>query len=490
MRLKVSKKLVALFVVLLIVVGGVGYLYFPRGSSLSAAVAATLAVLNTDITAQKGGADFVPALDGDLLASGDVVKSSANGRAVLTFFDGSSLTVDTGSVVKVTTLNRLENGGIQLVIEQSLGRTWASVSKLKTADSKFEIRTPTSTAAVRGTAFETVVELRPDGTTSVTYKADDGLVVVTANSGGQTNVSANTEVTIAQNQQAPANPAPIPPSPTLRITASAGLGFALTAPTGATCGSAGNKAEIPGCLVNGNVITIRDPVAGRYALMMSAAAAAPGATVRVEALRGTAVEATQTLTRTFALGDLVRSGFTYAVAAPQTVSAFEPAEQITSVCGAQATGRIFSAGTIDERYDLLRQYAASNKSQPVSLVVTDAELVASIRRAVGQGDPNVPATIKDVAITIDGSGIHLTGNVVTPLGTFAASGDVIAGPVNGRLSLRLRSLSAGPVPSAILQQIQTAVERGMNEFTDSFPMVVRQVALRAGCLGVMGTTPQ
>ena len=43
------------------------------------------------------------------------------------------------------------------------------------------------------------------------------------------------------------------------------------------------------------------------------------------------------------------------------------------------------------------------------------------------GDPNVPATIKDIVITIDGSGIHLTGNVMTPLGTFAANGDVIAG---------------------------------------------------------------
>lgn len=490
MRVKISKKLIALIVVLLVIVGGAGYLYFPRGSSLSATVAATLAILNTDITAQKGGADFAPALDGELLSSGDVVKSSSNGRAVLTFFDGSTLTVDTGSVVKVTTLNRLDNGGIQLTIEQSLGRTWASVSKLKTPDSKFEIKTPTSTASVRGTAFETIVEQRPDGTTVVTFKADDGEVVVTAVAGGQTSVTANTQVTIAQNQQAPTTAAPIPPSPTLRVTSSAGIGFAVTAPTGATCGSAGNKSEISGCLVNGNVITIRDPVVGRYALMMTSAAAAPGATLKVEALRGTTVEATQTLTRTFALGDLVRSGFTYALATPQAVSAFEAVEQITSVCGAQATGRIFSAGTVQERYDLLRTYAATNRSQPVSLVVTDAELVASIQRATAASDPNVPATIKDIIITIDGSGIHLTGNVVTPLGTFAANGDVIAGPVNGKLVLRLRGLSASPLPSAVLEQIQNAVERGMNEFTGSFPIVVRQVALRLGCLGVMGTTPQ
>jgi hypothetical protein len=488
--LKISKRLVAVVVILLVFVGGGAYLYFPRGSSVSATVAATLAILNTDITSQKSGsADFSPALDGDLLLTGDVVKSSSQGRAVLTFFDGSTLTVETGSVVKVTTLNRLPGGGIQLTIEQSLGRTWASVQKLKTPDSRFEVKTPTSTASVRGTAFETTVVQNPDGTTSVTYKADDGEVVVSAVAGGQTSVTANTQVTVAQNQPAPPAPAPIPPGPSLRVTSSDGVGYALIAPTGATCGSAGNKAEIPGCLVNGNVVTIREPVVGRYVVMMTAAAAVPNATLKVEALRGTTIESTQTLTRTFALGDLIRSAFTYAAAQPLNVAAFEPAEQISSVCGAQATGRVFSAGTIDERYNLLRQFAASNKNTPASLVVTDAEVTASANKSL-PNDPSQPAQVRDLAITIDGAGLHLSAKIATAIGTFDASGDVIAGPVNGKLVLRLRNLSAGPVPGAILQQIQAAVEKGLNEFSDSFPIVVRQVALRPGCLGVMGTTPQ
>ena len=478
-----------MIVILLVFVGGGAFLYFPRGSNLSATVAATLAILNTDISAQKGNADFAPALDGELLASGDVVKSSANGRAVLTFFDGSTLTVDTGSIVKVATLNRLPNGGIQLTIEQTLGRTWASVAKLKTPDSKFEIKTPTSTASVRGTAFETIVVQNPDGSTSVTFKADDGELAVTATAGGTTTVPANTQVTVNQNQQAPASPAPLPAGPSLRLTGTAGLGYAVIAPTGATCGSAGNKQEIPGCLVNGDVVTIREPVVGRYVLMMTSATAITNATVKIDALRGTAVEGTQTFTRTFALGDLVRSAFTYAAATPQTVGALEPAEQISSVCGAQATGRVFSAGTVDERYNLLKSYAAANRNTPVSLVVTDAEVTASANRSL-PSDSSQPATVKDLKITIDGSGLHLTANVVTPIGTFAATADVIAGPVNGKLVLRLRNFSAGPLPGAVLDQIQTSVESGLNDFTNTFPMTVRQVALRPGCLGVMGTTPQ
>src|SRR6185503_6078472 len=298
----------------------------------------------------------------------------------LTFFDASTMTVETGSQVKVTTLNRLDNGGIQATIEQSLGRSWNSVQKLKTPDSKFEIKTPTSTAVVRGTSFEVNVVQNADGTTQVTYTTDEGELAVTANAGGTVAVPANTQVSIATNQPAPAAATPIPPSPTLRVTSSAGLGYALTAPTGATCGSAGNKAEIPGCLVSGNVLTIRAPVAGRYALTMTSAAAAQGATVKVEALRGATVEATQTLTRTFAVGDLVRSAFTYGAATPQTVSAFEAAELVTSVCGAQATGRVFSGGTLDERYAQFEAFVRTNKSAPVSLVVNDADVAAAVTK--------------------------------------------------------------------------------------------------------------
>ena len=482
-------KRVILLVLLLILVGGGVYLYLPRGDSLSASVAATLAVLNTDITSQRGGAgDFKTALDGDLLASGDIVKSSTAGRAVLTFFDGSTLSVETGSAVTVTALNHLANGGIQATIEQTLGRTWASIAKLKTPDSKFEIKTPTSTAVVRGTAFETNVVQLPDGTTQVTYKTDEGTVAVTANAGGTTNVTANTQVTIATNQQAPAAPTPIAPAPTLRVTSSA-VGFALTGPTGATCGSAGNKAEIFGCVVNGNVVTIREPLAGRYVLMMTTAAAAPGATVKVDAVRGSTVESSQTFTRNFALGDLVRSAFTYGSATPQTLSAFEAPELVTSICGAQATGKVFSGGTLDERYSLFDAFVRGNKSAPVSIVVNEADVAAAVTKAIADQGAGAPVTVKDVKITIDLAGIHLAGSATTPIGDQSATADVVMGSSNGKLAFRVRSLTAGPLPGPLLDQLRAAIEKSANESAGDFPMVVRQVAFREHCVAVMGTAP-
>ena len=86
-------------VILLLIVGGVGaFLYFPRGgASTSATNAATLAVLNTAIEGSRAGAGFAPALDGEVYATGDLVRANSDGRGVLTFFDASSLSVDPGA---------------------------------------------------------------------------------------------------------------------------------------------------------------------------------------------------------------------------------------------------------------------------------------------------------------------------------------------------------------------------------------------------------
>lgn len=485
--MKLSKRLVAVPVILLVVVGGGVLLYLPRGDSLSATVAATLAVLNTDITAQRGASgDFLPAIDGDLFKSGDVVKASTDGRAVLTFFDGSTLTVDPGSVVRVMTLNRLENGGIQVTIEQTLGRTWSSVSKLKTPDSKFEIQTPTSTAAVRGTAFETNVQRRPDGSLAVTYTADDGQLLVTAVAGGQTTVTPNTQVEIDSNQPAPQNPTPLPPQPTLRVTSSSGIGVAVTDPSGATCGSTGNKQEIFGCLQSANGITIRRPAGGHYTVLLTAAAASQNATLTVDALLGTTVQATRAFTRTFAIADLVRTGFAYGATDPQTVGPFDPAELVTSVCGAIGNGRIFSGGSLQERTDAIAAYGQANHGADVALVVTEAELNAQIANGFAANTGGVP--VSGAHVTIDPAGLHFSGNVATPIGALTATGDASLGTVDGRLAMHIRNLSAGPIPSAILDQVRTMIEQNSNDVSNSVSFTVRRVALRSGCLAIMGTS--
>jgi hypothetical protein len=479
------KRLGCLLIVLLLVGAGV-YLYLPRDSEVAADNAATVAVLNTAVDAQKGSSDFSPALDGDVLANGDFVRSSKDGRAVLTFFDGSNLSVDTGSLVKVLTLNRLANGGIELLVEQTLGRSWAAVSKLKTPDSKFEIKTPTSIAAVRGTAFETIVTRNADGTISVTYKVDDGEILVTANGGGSVAVGANQQVTIGANQPAPAQAIPQAPTPRLVLTAATGLEFAVMAPTGATCGNGRNKQEIFGCVANGSIVTLREPSAGRFAVMLTRTAGAPAATLTVDALRGATREATRAFAGNLDVGAIVQTGFSYAAATPQTISEFEAPEVVTSICSALSTGRVFASGPVQDRYAQLRTYAETNKDQPVAFVVTDADLTTAGEASVPS---DVPLEVTDLRATIGAAGVHLSAGVTASVLTLNGASDISVGAVAGKLVMRVRSLTASPLPSGLLDGVRAPLDNSLNEFSNGFPFAVRQVTLRQGCLSIMGTTP-
>ena len=470
---------------MLLLVGAGVYLYLRPTSNATADNAATVGVLNVAVDAQKGSGDFAPALDGDIVANGDFVRSSKDGRAVLTFFDGSTVSVDSGALVKVLTLNRLASGGIELLLEQTLGRSWAAVAKLK-PDSRFEIKTPSSIASVRGTAFETSVTHNADGTTSATYKVDDGQILVTANAGGTVTVGAGQQVTINPNQPAPSAATAQPPTTRFAITASAGLEFAVAAPSGATCGNGRNKQEIFGCFVSGNTVSVREPPAGHYAVMLAKTVASPTTGFLVEASRGATREASRSFTGNPNVGETVRTGFTYAAAAPQTISELEPVEVVTSTCSALSTGRVFATGAVQDRYAELRTYAQTNKNQPVAFVVVESDLMTAANASV---PTDVPATVSDVRATIDSAGVHLSAQATVSILTVNAATDVSAGPVDGKLVIRIRSLTASPLPAGVLDPVRSILERGFDDFSSGFPFIVRQVSMRQGCLSVIGTTP-
>jgi hypothetical protein len=479
---------VKILLVLLVIVGGVGaFLYFPRGEAgTSATNAATLAILNTTIDGSRAGAAFAPALDGEVYATGDLVRANVDGRAVLTFFDASSLSVDPGSQVKVLALNRLPGDGIQATIEQTLGRSWSSVQKAKTPDSKFEIRTPSTSAVVRGTAFLTLVQQLPTGGTQTTYQVDEGTLQVSATAGGTVTVPAGTQVTIAEGATAPANATPLPPSPRLEVTSSLGLGFLVVAPTGATCGPAGSKAEIFGCVATSGKITIRDPAPGRWGIFLTSAAAVPAGTVTVEGFVGTARSALRAISRNFVANDQVRSGITVTSGPQLALSQFEELALVNSVCAATAPGRIFASGTLDTRLEAVRTFARDNRGMPVSVIYTEAELNQSVaaNAPTAQG-----VTLNDAKITIDGGGIHGTAKAATQFITVNAAADVIGGPVGGKFTLRVSRLSADPLPPGLVDAIRGIADTSTTDISSGIPFLVRQVSFRNGCFSVSGVTP-
>ena len=477
------KRFAIALLVLVIAVGA--FLFFPRGGSLSIANAATLTVLHGQIDAQKGGNGFTPALDGDLLTGGDVVRADSAGNAVVTFFEGSTLTVESGAQVKVASLVKTSSGGIQVSIEQTLGRTWASVQKLG-GDSKFEIKTPSSTAAVRGTAFETIVEI-VNGVTTTTVRTTEGEVVVQAVSGGQTTVGAGQEVQVPQGAQAPANPSTQPPAPRLRFTPSANVGFTVIDPRGLQCSTA--VRQIPGCNINGAIITIDGPASGTYMIALTAAAAAQGATLTLDAVRGTATDFSTRFTTNLNLGDLVRTtvGVTVPATGASTTTGFTAAEIVTSVCGAEAKGRVFSSGPVADRANALAAYGRANQKQPAAIVLSATELTqAAVDGAASAG---LPVNVSGIVVTIDRAGLHLNAQAAVGPFTVPASANIIAGARDGKLSVRIRDLDAGPIPGNVKDQIASALDKSLTDFAGSFPLVVDRVAFRGGCLAVIGTTP-
>ncbi|MBI2324947.1 MAG: FecR domain-containing protein [Chloroflexi bacterium] len=489
------KKVLAVFLVLVVAV--VAFLYFPRGGVIEAVNAAVLAVLNSGVDASRGGGDFQSALDGDVFATGDVVRADDNGRAVLTFFDGSTVSVDPKSRVRVASLTKTGSGSLQLELEQSAGRTWASVSKLATPDSKFIIKTPSMVATVRGTTFETIVEAQPDGTVTTTIKTSEGEVVVQAAAGGTVTVPAGQQVDIQQNQPAPPAPQPIPPTPKLRLSGPAGVGFTVIDPRGLQCGLSGTalQRQIPKCDVltgAGQTVVIGEVVAGTYSLVATAAAAVANAAIVAEGLGASgAADFSVKLERSINVGDLLRSTLPVTITSGTLGSAgFTAPELVTSVCGAEATGRVFSGGGLTERADALVAFAAQQKGAPVALVYTQAELSQFAAASLTEQQAQLPVKVSNVKLAIDNAGLHLAADVAAGPLNITAKGDVIAGTTtDGKLLMRMRNIEAGPLPSAARDQIIAAIDRGLATFAQSMPLSVTRVAFRSGCFALIGKTP-
>jgi len=471
-------------VVVVVAIGGL--LFYPRAERLSVANAATLTVLHGEVAAQKSGAaDFAPALDGDLLTNGDTVRADAAGNAVITFFDGSTLTVESGAQARIVSLARTGGAAIQVAIEQTLGRTWASVQNLG-AGSSFQIRTPAATATVRGTAFETIVAT-VNGISSTTVKTTEGQVAVQGSAGGQTTVGPGQEVQVAQGAAAPTDPTISSPRPRLDFMPLANVRYTVIDPRGLQCGA--TIRQIPGCDPSGGAVSIGGPVTGTYAVVLNATSPAPGAVLAAEGSRGPAKDFSARFSANLSVGGLVRTtlGVTAPAAGPLATSGFTAAELIASVCDAEAGGRVFSSGAVASRGDALASYGRQAPQHPAAIVLRASELTDVAGDSLKDAD--LPVDVSGIAVTIDNAGLHVPAQVhIGPL-SVPATATVIAGTRGGWLVLKTRDLDLGPVPSGAKDELMLALDRSLADFAGSFPLVVERVAFRSGCLAVLGTTP-
>jgi hypothetical protein len=121
---------------------------------------------------RAGTGSWIEAQAGMSLRPGDSVKTGDNSSAKITFFDGSTIELQAGTVIGIASLNiSRDTGSTTITLEQAIGSTISRVTKLVDPASRYEVETPTGVVAVRGSAMQ--VHVMEDGTTWITNLEGD-----------------------------------------------------------------------------------------------------------------------------------------------------------------------------------------------------------------------------------------------------------------------------------------------------------------------------
>ena len=162
-------RLIVVLAVLVLIVGG---LLFGLNLAASAAtsVGATLTVYVPTVSVARAGGAYASATSGTVVEPGDSVKTDAKGRGQIRFPDGSITRLAATSEITLTAAHFSKDGSVHdISILEKAGRTLSTVQHLA-GGATFKVTGNTTTASVRGTKFEVV--LNPDG--SIVIKLFEG----------------------------------------------------------------------------------------------------------------------------------------------------------------------------------------------------------------------------------------------------------------------------------------------------------------------------
>ncbi|RDU96831.1 FecR domain-containing protein [Trinickia dinghuensis] len=148
-------------------------------------------------SAGAGASPSVPLLAGRILGENDSISTGSDGFATLELDDGSYVSLAPNSRIMLSILRKMALTGIEdHVIELQRGEVSNEVTHAKRPEDRFEVRTPSIVAGVRGTRFRvnelpsmTAVEVL-DGTVAVGTSAKAGQDKAAADSAASQFVSA------------------------------------------------------------------------------------------------------------------------------------------------------------------------------------------------------------------------------------------------------------------------------------------------------------
>ena len=141
----------------------------------------------------------------EVLNAGDVIETKDDGKIEIKLENGNVVNLKPNSELKLQKLSKdLKTGDYENLLESSHGKIKAQVQKLK-GNSKFEVKTPTAVAAVRGTIL--FLNILPNMTTAY-FENGNGTVQNLVSGIIQTVAAGNSSSTDDQGNVSP----PAPPS--------------------------------------------------------------------------------------------------------------------------------------------------------------------------------------------------------------------------------------------------------------------------------------
>ena len=128
------------------------------GCSDAPSTASTLTVFSItegDVFVMKAGTDdWTEATVEMTLEVGDTIKTGDDSGAEITFFDGSTIELEAGTQIEITSLdNSTDTDTKTITLMQTIGTTVSRVTKLLDPASTYAVETPSGVAAVRGSTM-------------------------------------------------------------------------------------------------------------------------------------------------------------------------------------------------------------------------------------------------------------------------------------------------------------------------------------------------
>ena len=239
----------------------------------SPAAASTLTVFGGEVEQFVEG-EWAPLLDGTELGAGARLRTGAEGRALLTFVDGSTAAIDPGTELTIEAIEL--NGVRRIALAQQSGRLWNDVAPDGRLGASYTVRTPDALVSAQGTVFETTVGeetqvITVEGAVELTTDSERRVLVA----GEQAAVRQHQMLTATQSSDA---------SPLLELRVDVPFIAALVAPSGRATGANPDGQlynQIPGALTSSPASGPQSLVVGAlepgvYQLLLRRVARGPG----------------------------------------------------------------------------------------------------------------------------------------------------------------------------------------------------------------------